>query len=1198
MDNIIWFKDLKKEDVPSVGGKGANLGEMYNIPLPIPPGFVVSTNAFKRFITETRISERIFSALAELKAEETEKIQEISKDIKELIIKTKMPTDIETEIRNAYNNLNVDPSIQKSVTGPALDLVKSGRDLPMVAIRSSATAEDIPEASFAGQQETYLNIKGTENVVKAVQYCWASLYTPRAIYYRIKNNFDHSKVLLAAVVQKMVHSEVSGIMFTINPANNVDEVMIEAIFGLGDAVVGGEVSPDTYTVDKTSGEIKTKKVAIQKWLYDKDAMGGRTKANIKPEYGTRQKLTDEGIKKLAQIGKRIEQHYGMPMDIEWAVEANKLYIVQARPITTINKISKVESKELSGTVLLTGLGASPGVAAGKVRIVHDPKEISKVEKGDILVAVMTSPDYVPAMERASAIVTDEGGITCFGGDTVLLSTKGFIKFRDIHERIKEGEEFTVLSYDYKKQKPAWKRVINSGSKIRSPCLRISVSQKGLLDHNTLDLTSDHKMYTYENRTLIKKRVSEILREQESLCLVESLPENTPKFNRENLAYLVGALLTDGNIQIMSGKSGRPRRGRVTFTQKNIPSKEQFISTVRSNFEQSFNYEFKPPREKFASSYFRGRLIQGIAEDHTCFRLQPAQELMRISQNLDTWCLGLDEASSLSFLAGVLDGDGSISKNGRLHIYVSKENVLHGIIISCMKLGIIPQVTTNRNIHHVQIVERVNDLVEFTKRVKGQFDKRSQGTRLFAAKQILSDIINDVNWKGRIKPYVKNNCLIDSNKILDRLMPLANEKNRNELMNVLTSGLRMNRVSEVINLGSMEVFNIEVDADNELDHNYVVFSKKLTPILVSNSHASIVSRELGIPCVVGTEKATSLLQEEQVITVDGQKGVVYEGNVADDKNHVKQIVETFENLEQESIDTKTKVFMNLGEPEKIDQYKRLPFDGIGLMRIEFIITSWIKKHPLYMIANHEEEEYINKLAEGISKVASNIDNKPLIVRFSDFKTNEYKNLEGGEKYEPHEDNPLIGWRGVSRYISPEFEPAFRLECRAIKKVRESGLSNVFVMLPFVRTTWEVEKCLKIIAEEGLERTEEFKIYCMVEVPATVLILEEFCPYFDGFSIGSNDLSMLILGVDRDSGRLGKMGYFNENNTAVEKAIRNVIEVAHSQGKTVSLCGQAPSTYKEFAGFLVKCGIDEMSVNPDVVVETKKFVHFVEKLLDRS
>ena len=250
----------------------------------------------------------------------------------------------------------------------------------------------------------------------------------------------------------------------------------------------------------------------------------------------------------------------------------------------------------------------------------------------------------------------------------------------------------------------------------------------------------------------------------------------------------------------------------------------------------------------------------------------------------------------------------------------------------------------------------------------------------------------------------------------------------------------------------------------------------------------------------------------------------------------------------------------------------------------------------MINIGKENEYIEKLAEGISIVASELNPKQVIVRFSDFKTNEYKNLEGGEKYEPHEDNPLLGWRGVSRYISPEFEKAFRLECKAIKKVRET-FENVYVMLPFVRTTWEVKKCINILSEEGLERNENFKIYCMVEVPSVILCLEDFCEYFDGFSIGSNDLSMLILGVDRDSGKLGKMGYFDENNPAILKAIKEVIEIAHANEKTVSLCGQAPSSNKEFAGFLVKCRIDSISINPDIIIETKKFIHFVEKILDR-
>jgi len=358
-----------------------------------------------------------------------------------------------------------------------------------------------------------------------------------------------------------------------------------------------------------------------------------------------------------------------------------------------------------------------------------------------------------------------------------------------------------------------------------------------------------------------------------------------------------------------------------------------------------------------------------------------------------------------------------------------------------------------------------------------------------------------------------------------------------------------------------------------------------------AHAAIVSRELGIPCVVGTVEATKVLKDGQVVTVDGALGVVKSGATdLEEHEEAKTPVAQAESF----MPTATKVYMNLGEPAKIDEYKRLPFDGIGLMRIEFILADWIGQHPLDIIERGGDEVFVAKLAEGIAKVAQAIYPRPVVVRFSDFKTNEYRSLKGGDKFEPEESNPMLGWRGVSRYVSKQYEPAFRLECRAIKRVRESmGLKNVWVMLPFARTTWEVRKTLDILKEEGLERNRDFKVWIMAEVPSVVLLADEFSKLCDGFSIGSNDLTQLVLGADRDSSTLASLGYFDERDPAVKKAMRMLVEEAHKNGITVSICGQAPSVYPELTEFLVRCGIDSVSVNHDVVFTTRKIIASVEQ-----
>ncbi|MEM3671049.1 MAG: phosphoenolpyruvate synthase [Thermoprotei archaeon] len=361
-----------------------------------------------------------------------------------------------------------------------------------------------------------------------------------------------------------------------------------------------------------------------------------------------------------------------------------------------------------------------------------------------------------------------------------------------------------------------------------------------------------------------------------------------------------------------------------------------------------------------------------------------------------------------------------------------------------------------------------------------------------------------------------------------------------------------------------------------------------------AHAAIVSRELGIPCVVGTGKATTVLKTGQTVTVDGSMGQVLEGALA--VQEVKSSRQTLTEVTEQAPVTATKVYMNLGGPTKIEEYKNLPFDGIGLMRVEFIIADWIGQHPLDLMEQGGAEIFVGKLAEGIAKVAQAIYPRPVVVRFSDFKTNEYRALKGGEKYEPEESNPMLGWRGVSRYVSKVYEPAFRMECQAVKRVRETiGLKNVWVMLPFARTTWEVTKALEIMRAEGLERGRDFKIWIMAEVPSVALLADDFAKLCDGFSIGSNDLTQLMLGADRDSGTLGSLGYFDERDPAVEKAISMLISGAHRNGITISICGQAPSVYPDFTEFLVRNGIDSVSVNPDAVVATRKLVASIEQKL---
>lgn len=392
---VIWLSDLGKNDTPIAGGKGANLGELLRNEIPVPNGFVVDSRTFMEFIERTGIKDDIKKTLDEVDVENTDDLNYASKKIREEVESKEMLSEIKKEIKDAYNQLCEEEGEQV-----------------YVAIRSSATAEDLPEASFAGQQETSLNVHGPDDVVEEVRKCWSSLYTPRAIYYRVRHSFTHEDVSIAIVVQKMINSEKSGVMFTSHPVTGDKTCIVEAVFGLGEAIVSGSVTPDSYTYDRNKKEIVESKVAKKNFMLVRQD-GKTVEVKLDEKKANEKVLTDEELREVFALGEVIEEHYGWPQDVEWAIENGKVFITQSRPVTTIKEGKGEAEEELEeGEVLIKGLGAAPGIGVGKVKIVLEEKEVGKVKEGDILVTTMTSPDMVPAMQRASAIVTDEGGMTC------------------------------------------------------------------------------------------------------------------------------------------------------------------------------------------------------------------------------------------------------------------------------------------------------------------------------------------------------------------------------------------------------------------------------------------------------------------------------------------------------------------------------------------------------------------------------------------------------------------------------------------------------------------------------------------------------------------------------------------------------------------------------------------------------------------
>jgi len=743
---IVWFEDVGKGDLALVGGKGANLGEMVNAGIPVPPGFIVTVDGYFHFLEKADLRGEIERLLTPLDPNDSQLLQKVSAKIKEAILTAEMPQEIAQGIEDAYAKLG-----------------------GFVAVRSSATAEDLAEASFAGQQRTFLNVEGEDEVVRAVQGCWASLFESRAIFYRSNQGLDHLSVGIAVPVQKMVQSEASGVLFTLEPVSYEDNVVIEAVYGLGEAVVSGEVTPDMYTVDKRDFTILDKVIVKQekKLVRNPEKVGSIEVRDIwvpVPESEQeKQKLSDADILHLAKLGVQIEEHYKFPQDIEWAKEPGALYIVQTRPVTAIKRAEEVARAEelLEAQLLLTGSPASPGVGAGPVRIVLDPSQINEVKQGDVLVAKMTAPDYVPAMKRAAAIVTDLGGRTC--------------------------------------------------------------------------------------------------------------------------------------------------------------------------------------------------------------------------------------------------------------------------------------------------------------------------------------------------------------------------------------------------------------------------------------HAAIVSRELGVPCIVGAGKATDILNNGQEITVDGSQGKVYAGILA-------PLLKAKEVSIGADIETRTKVYVNLADPELAEAVAARNVDGVGLLRAEFMIAQ-IGEHPSYMLAQGRGEEFTQKLAQGLTTFAKAFHPRPVVYRTTDFKTNEYRNLKGGEQYEEEEENPMLGYRGCSRYLK-DIE-TFKLELEAIKRIREE-YNNLWVMIPFVRTVEEMAGAKRVLEDNGLRQSEDFKLWMMAEVPSNVFLLDEFIDVgIDGISIGSNDLTQLVLGVDRDSPMFGEE--FDERNEAVLIALERLIRGGIKRGVTVSICGQAPSVYPELTAKLVEWGITSVSVSPDAIESTREIIAPVERRL---
>ncbi|MEH2296932.1 phosphoenolpyruvate synthase [Nostoc sp.] len=1198
---ILWFDEVGIADIPVVGGKNASLGEMIQQLTPkginVPGGFATTAYAYRYFIQSAGLEAKLRALFADLDVEDVKNLRERGKKARSLLIHTPFSVELREAIATAYHSL--------------CERYNAETD---VAVRSSATAEDLPDASFAGQQETYLNVVGAEGVLAACHKCFASLFTDRAISYRHTKGFDHFSIALAVGVQKMVRSDLatSGVMFSIDTETGFkDAALITAAYGLGENVVQGSVNPDEYYVFKPTLKagfrpIIDKKLGSKelKMIYDD---GSKFTKNVAVPASERGKfaLSDQEILQLATWACLIEDHYSQvhgistPMDIEWAKDGitNQLFIVQARPETVQSQktgnilrsyrllletgnwgLGTGEKSSQSPTPLITGRAIGEAISQGKARLILDVQKLGQFKAGEVLVTERTDPDWEPIMKRASAIVTNSGGRTCFDGKTKVLTNKGFMTLREIYEQGYQG--LLTLSLNTQTNKIEWQPILDS-MKRQSKMINVSVSQTGRVTDNCLRLTPDHKMINIRDGEYLKTEIQDMLAAQEMVVIAENIPQlDVPQKENIKMAYFLGGILTDGSIY------KRRTHGEVQFIQKDTLPKQEFIAAMHECVSTLYNKPFVAYPKNPSSGYIRGQLVVGQATAYRLYSKQIAYDLYDKEQNIVSILLNNSLEVAYNFLAGVIDGDGCYFNN-RIHIYVSEELLLQAVIVACLKIGTVPQVTKNRGIHNVQLVEKLVEILQFTNRVKGKVSDRVIQTRFFATKQLF-----DENATGQIKLRRDNNFLI-SDKQLYKI---------GKFNHLLAGDIRMHRVVGVDEETHDDVFNITV-AEH---HNYVVFTSKYTPVIVCNCHAAIIARELGVPAIVGCGNATEILKPGQEVTIscaEGEEGKVYAGLLPFEVQEVP-----LENLPR----TRTQILMNVGNPQEALSLSAIPNDGVGLARTEFIIANQIQIHPMALIHYHllkdefvkakiaeitglyddKPQYFVDKLAQGIGRIAAAFYPKPVIVRMSDFKSNEYANLLGGRQFEPHEENPMLGWRGAARYYDEGYREAFALECHAIKRVREEmGLMNVIAMIPFCRTPDEGRLVLAEMAKNGLKQAvNDLQVYVMCELPSNVILAEEFAEVFDGFSIGSNDLTQLTLGIDRDSALVARL--FDERSPAVKRMVKMAIEAAKKCDRKIGICGQAPSDYPEFAQFLVEQGIDSISLNPDSVLKTMLEVAKVE------
>ena len=900
---------------------------------------------------------------------------------------------------------------------------------------------------------------------------------------------------------------------------------------------------------------------------------------------------DAGLRSQLQgVAKTLEAHFRDMQDFEFTVEDGKLYLLQTRNgkrtaqaavkiavdlakeglIKPEEAVARVEPDALESLLhrrldpnsndkpVAKGLDASPGAASGEV--IFDTDEAAKVggSRKFILVRPETTPEDIKGMIPAQGVLTMRGGMTCVGGDTWLLTESGFVTARELFRACENGSQPSLMCYDHASGRAVWRRVMAAGSRI-SDAVEAIVSQTGRSKVSGLTITPDHKMLTFVDRKMTKIPLQD-LTQSGFVCMIDRIP-GTGAEDLRHLAYLVGAIYTDGCVNL------KPTKGSVTFTQNPAPEKKEFIDAVREYFEGVFGRRFNVERTRESNAALNGRQVSGLALDLICTTREPAARLSAIWARLDSWVMSLDEASILSFIAGATDGDGASSPS-RIQIYNSDPEFVRALVLACLKLGVMPQVSVNRTTFNVQIVERIDDILRYSHRHKVSSRSRIYGSKLFSVRSLASDLTG-LRGSLRVRDSVRRNLLMDGKKLLRNLPRSCPPEIAQEIIQVVSSEVRMGRIRVRRKLGATRVYNFEVDAPDELDKNFVVFTKSFMPVVVSNSHAAVVARGMGKPAVVGCSeidvfmdegyfatKSGQKIRKGETITIDGTTGNVYRGEVKmvepEPSSELTALLKIADGVR------KIGVWANADTPEAAARAREFGAEGIGLCRTERMFNA-PNRLPIVrdMIMSTDAEarrKHLYRLfpfqLSDFKGIFAAMGGKPVVVRLLDLPLHEFlppledlileiqsmKEEKAGREEvaereamlnrvrQLSEHNPMLGHRGCRLAVT--YPEIYEMQTRAVlqaaielsKEHREGA--KVKIMVPLVALAGEfgflrgvVESAAEALFKETGARVD-YQVGTMIETPRAALTAGEIAKLSDFFCFGTNDLTQTTFGFSRD------------------------------------------------------------------------------------